>query len=586
MLRDQPNRNALFGTAFAEELARLGIVHVIVCPGSRSAPLVAGVVAHPRLECRLAIDERAAGFLALGIARGTREPAVVLTTSGTAAANLLPAVVESDLDGVPLLVVTADRPPELRDASANQTIDQHALFGTRVRWMCALPCPDDGVPLRFFLTSIDEAVARARGPHPGPVHVNAPFREPLAPDPLAWDARCLDGVESWGRSGTPFARRTIASPRLRESDVEEIAGLLRDASQGLVLAGSIPEARDQDAARALCDRLGWPLVADIRSGLRHGGAPETLRPHLDRLFAPSAGPPFRPDVVLVLGARPTARRVATALSTMTPATVITVDPAPRRIDPEHRPAHRVEASVAAFAAALGGHELPRAHSVLPPSIEDAHARIARAIDDAIEAGGDLTEPFVARWISRQLASAEALFLSSSMPIRDVDAFADPRGNRVSIGANRGASGIDGVLASALGFSIGHDARTTLLIGDLALLHDLGSLFLLREAPKPVGVIVFNNGGGSIFSFLPIAKHPRLLTPWFDARHDVRFEGVATDMGLSYGRAATREEFASLFDGARRHGRSFVLEIDSSLERNHAAHERIETAVAAALGTRS
>jgi 2-succinyl-5-enolpyruvyl-6-hydroxy-3-cyclohexene-1-carboxylate synthase len=582
MLRDLPSKNALWGFLVAEELARLGVRHAVIAPGSRSTPLVAALVSNPRLSCQWAIDERAAGFVAIGIARASAEPAVVVTTSGTAVANLLPAVVEADLDGEPLVVLTADRPPELHDSGANQSIRQLGIFGARTRWDVSLPCPDDDVPARFVLTTIDEAVARARGPHPGPVHLNFPFREPLAPSEKHWERNGLVGLDRWEASVDPFTIRMRAEHGPSREGIRDLATRLRGARQGLLVAGTLRSERDRTAVRRLAEALGWPLVADIRSGLRHGQAPRTLRPYLDRFFerepAGIGRLRFDPDVVLQLGARPTSRRVASCLDTLEPAAAILVDSAPRRLDPTHRLTHRVEGSIASWCDAVLAEGVTKVGPCLPDHLERAHAELAAALEAHVENGETLTEPFVARYLSQTLGEEEALFVSSSMPIRDLDTFADPRSAAFCIDANRGASGIDGVVASAVGFAHGRRAPTTLLIGDLALLHDLGSLFLVRHSPVPIGIVVVNNGGGSIFSFLPIAEHRDLMTPWFDAGHEVAFRGVAADMGLPYTRVMTRAELCAATEGARHTRRSYMIEVVSSLAGNLEAHRAIDVLV--------
>ena len=272
-MKDQPNINALWGALLIEELARQGVRHVVLAPGSRSTPLVVAAARNDRVQCHVCTDERGAAFFALGMARATGVPAAVVTTSGTAAANLLPAVVEASMDRVPLLLLTADRPFELRDCGANQTIRQVDLFGSYPRWQTDLPAPDDRTPARAVLSAAAHAFARARD-RSGPVHLNCAFREPLAPSPQEWNRACLEGTEAWCAGEQPFVR-SVPSDALPDSpSLDDQTSILRGAATGLVLAAT---SNAGEHALTVAARLGWPLWADVRSGLRLGApAPHHL----------------------------------------------------------------------------------------------------------------------------------------------------------------------------------------------------------------------------------------------------------------------------------------------------------------------
>lgn len=592
-MREQPNINALWGALIIEELVRQGVDCFVVAPGSRSAPLVTAVARRSAAAtggtatggtaakgatpagATVWLDERGAAFHALGLARATGSPAAVITTSGTAVANLLPAVVEAAMDGVPLILLTADRPPELRDVGANQTIEQRGIFGGYLRWSFDLPCPDDRIPARMALTAVDEAVRRARRDR-GPVQLNCPFREPLAPDPAPWDEGCLGGTEAWLASGEPFTRIELRPGEPDAAAVDELATLLADAQRGLLVCGATAWA-DRAAILELAEALGWPCVTDVRSGLRLGTPSAAHLPHLDRLFAAEPDR-WRPDVVLQLGGSLTSKRMRTFLDAGHAAEHVLIDPRRRRIDPGHRVTRRIEGAIGEWCRALVGRVRPRPASELA----SVHGRLESAMEAAIDAGGALSEPWVARWLTRRMRTEHGLFLSSSLPVREVDDYGALDGPALRVDANRGASGIDGVIATAAGVARGSGRPCTLLIGDLAFLHDLNALAMLVEGIPPLTIVVLNNGGGGIFAFLPIAEHAEVYSPLFDTPHALRFEGICRGFGLGYARAESRDQFADAYAAAVAEGAHAVIEVASDMRVNRNEHRRIESALREAL----
>jgi 2-succinyl-5-enolpyruvyl-6-hydroxy-3-cyclohexene-1-carboxylate synthase len=577
-VRDQPNINALWGALIVEELIRQGVERFVVAPGSRSAPLVAAV-ARSRATGTVWLDERGATFHALGLARGSGLPAAVITTSGTAVANLLPAVVEAAMDGVPLILLTADRPPELRDVGANQTIEQRGIFGTYLRWSFDLPCPDDRLPARMVLTAVDEAVRRALR-ELGPVQLNCPFREPLAPDPAPWDGTCLQGTNSWQASTAPF---TLVEQRPGEPDadaVSAIAAVLARAQNGLLVTG-VAAWDDRNAVQELAQTLGWPWVTDVRSQLRFGTAAPVHLPHLDRCFA--ADPErWVPDVVLQLGGSLTSKRLQTFLDRGDAGHQILIDRRARRLDPGHRMTRRIDGDVGPWCEALGEAVAGRVKAPSMDRLRAVHQRLEGTMALAIDEGGALTEPWVARWLTRHVRPDHALFLSSSLPVREVDDYGALDGPPLRVAANRGASGIDGVIASAAGFACGSGRPCTLVIGDLALLHDLNGLAMLVEEIPTLTIVVLNNGGGGIFALLPIAEHEDVFSPLFDTPHAFRFDGVCRSFGLHYTRVETRSELEDAYSAAVTKGAHAVIEVASDMRANRETHRRIEAALSEAL----
>ena len=455
-----------------EELARCGMTDAVTSPGSRNAPLVLMLAAQDGIRAHSVIDERAAGFVALGLAKASGRPVAVTCTSGSAAANLMPAVVEAWEARVPLIVLTADRPPELRDVGAGQSIDQVKLYGSHAKWFVEVgnhePTRATAVHHRALAC---RAYWTALGGRPGPVHLNWPLREPLAP--VAEDL----AAEDWeGRpGGEPWVVREEATAR----DERTLPG----AARGAVVAGFGAD----EAARELAERLRWPLLADAISGLRRAG--EAVVAHYDVLLRSegfAAG--HRPDFVLRVGDLPTSKPLRAWLAGVEQWAV---DPFATWRDPTHE-ASRV----------LAG--LPTGGEPADPAWLDSWRRADALVPEALAATPDPFEPRVWAAVAEAAPADSLLWVASSMPIRDVEAFVPPSEKPLRFLSNRGANGIDGTVSSAAGAALTHPGRTYVLLGDLALLHDLGGLLAARRLGADLTVVCANNGGGNIFDYLPVA----------------------------------------------------------------------------------
>ncbi len=577
-----PNINHLWAGLLIEELVRGGVAFFVLASGSRSTPLATAVARHPTARHVVHVDERGAAFAALGYGRATGRPAGWITTSGTAVANGLPAVVEASESRVPLLLLTADRPPERRATGANQTVDQVKIFGGFVRWQFDLPAPSVEVPPQMVLTTAAQAVWRARRAPAGPVHLNCMFRKPLAPDP---DGSDLTGyaapLRAWAEAEAPYTTYAAAPAAPPEEVVDAVWNALRGAERGLVVAGRLDTRREAEAVRRLAEKLRWPLLPDVASQLRLGAGAEAA--YFDGVLTSA---PFQaahaPEAVLHLGGRSLSKRLREFIDAHPPAVYAVAVDAPDRLDPDHRVTHRAEAGVEAFCAALA--ERATASAKGKAWQERWHGASARAgaVLDAFDADAEaLSEPLVARLVARHLPAGHGLFLASSMPVRDVNRFAAPDGAApVRVAANRGASGIDGTVASAAGFALGLKAPVTLVIGDLALLHDLNGLALLHAAP--VVAIVINNDGGGIFSFLPIAKHADVFEPFFATPHGRSFEHAAALFGLPYHRPDSKTAFVEAYRAACASGRSALIEVRTDRGENLHLHQRLEVRIAEAV----
>ena len=575
--RHASNPNDVWARLIVEELVRSGVDFFCLAPGSRSTPLTTAVARHADARSIMHFDERGTAFCALGHARATGRPAAWITTSGTAAANGMPAVVEASVDGVPLILLTADRPPELRDTSANQTIDQVKLYGDYVRWQFDMPAPSEDVAPAMVLTTVDQAVYHARRPPAGPVHLNCMFRKPLAPSPRASaeEISPLPSLAGWRDRSTPYTQHDNAAPRIAEEEIAVLWDGLRRVERGLLVVGRLPSFVSKEPIQQLAERLQWPLLPDVASGLRFdsvdGAAPfyDQVLTHED--FADS----HQPEAVLHLGGRFISKRLLRFLERSRPSLYAVVHESPSRIDPNHQVTRRLEMSAGAFCASLLSH----ADSSPSPSWTadwlDASRRAGDAISSFVGRGAPISEPLTARLVSRHLPDGHGLVLANSMPIRDVNRYAAPDGSSGPVATNRGASGIDGTVATAAGFALGLEAPVTLLIGDLALLHDFNSLALLKQLPVPVVIVVVNNGGGGIFSFLPIAQHDDVFEPFFGTPHDVTFADGAAQFDLCYHRPSDADDFARVYREACQLDGPSLIEVTTDRRANKQLHEGLE-----------
>ena len=503
----QPNPSTAQARIIVDELHRHGVEYVVISPGSRSAALAIAFEEHQGVTTRVVLDERSAAFHALGRSRATRAPVVALATSGTALANYLPAVVEADLSLLPLLLISADRPPDLLHVGANQTIDQAGIFGDKVRWSCAVPPAEPGVDSNGYLRStVSQAVARARGhgARPGPVHLNVAFREPTVPVPDDGRTRAEPypfSIE--GRpGGKPWQHHERASP------AGAVVGL---GGRGLVVAGE----GDYDPKEIFeaAQRLGWPVLATASSGLRLFDVVTTYH----HLMVASVPEGLRPDLVVTVGRTGPSDRLG-ALTSL-PVPQVQIDRWGAWNDPRRHSSHLLQADPA---QTLDGFT-PAPDARLLRSWHEADAVMRSALDDHLSGHETPTGPAVARAL--EPLDQLMLIAASSMPIRDVDAHV-ARTARVI--ANRGASGIDGFVSTALGAASATRGAVA-LAGDLSFLHDTSG-FVVDEIGNVVFVIV-DNGGGGLFDLLPQAEHAPAFERLFVAPHHLDLIRIAAALGL-------------------------------------------------------
>ena len=551
---------ATFCATLVDEWIRLGVRTAVLCPGSRSTPLAIALASRPELSLHVFHDERSGAFAALGAALATGGPAIVACTSGTAAVNFHPAIVEADHARVPMIVCTADRPPELRGVGAPQTIDQRGLFGSSVRWEHD-PGVADGAGAAGWRGVASRAYAISLGPVPGPVHLNLPFREPLL-----GVAGALPPAPAAG--GGPVAP-------VAELGADGAAALasIAPVGRGVILAGWGVD--DPGAVTSLAVRLGWPVLADPRSGIRSGDGAVVVR-HADPILRHAAtARRLRPAAVLRLG-EPPSSKVVNAWVAASGARVVAVSPSGRIVDPDRIVSCTVPALPSAACAALAGGAVDDEWVRAWTSVSGA---AVRALDAALAATEGLTEPLVARTVAGCVPDAATLVVSSSMPVRDLEWFGgEVRAARTV--SNRGANGIDGVTSTAIGASLATRSTVVLLTGDVAFLHDSSALAGLAGRGADVRIVVVDNGGGGIFSFLPQAGALDAATfeRLFGTPHATDLVALARAHGIPAVDASTAGELASALSAP---GPS-VVRVRGDRAANVAEHDRLHAAVAEAL----
>ena len=586
------NPATYWARAFTDELARSGIRHACVAPGSRSTPLVLALASDERFRCTVHLDERVAAFFALGFGKATGEPALVLTTSGTAAANLFPAVVEASMAETPLLVVTADRPQRFRGTDANQTVDQVRLFGGYVREFLDLPAPRlDADDLLHVRVQACRAVAAARGLPAGPVHVNVPFAKPLEPVPddgailRKASPRLRLAVE--GRAdGSPLTRIPRSWVVPSPPDLDRLAGRVRSVLDGVIVAGPVPDpVRAGPAIVRLASAAGYPILSDPMSGTRFGeshGATVLARYDLF-LRVPEVKEVLRPALVLRIGKAPTSQVLVDWLAEMGDVPQIVIDPGVSWKDHQSVASEYLKADPLAVAEAVAG-RVGR-----PPSgaWRDRWRRYEEPSREVVAAAHDagFFEGTILAEVARIVPPGNPVVISSSMPVRDMDAFAGPREEGLHVFGNRGASGVDGVVSTTLGVAASTGHVAVAVIGDIAMYHDLGGLLATREEGVDAIFVVVHNDGGGIFDMLPIREHEPHFTRFFTTPHGLDFKHAAGLFGLRYHRLTDRVGLRHGLRAALAMGGSHILEIHTDRMHNLRRRQDVAEAVADAVRQR-
>ena len=594
---DRTNRNTALASALVEELARCGVREAAVAPGSRSSPLALALLREPEIRVTTVVDERSAGFFALGAALASGRPAVVLCTSGTAAANLHPAVCEADESAVPLVVLTADRPPELRGIGAGQTIDQLKLYGSAVRWFCDVGTHEaDDSGLLHHRSVACRAFALAAGdPRPGPVHLNLSWRDPLGPESRSKDVTATSTLALRGRGGEPLTQVIAAPGEPSEEEIDVLADLVRHCTGGVIVAGRMRDARAREPIAALARACGFPILAEPTSQLRVGPHDrERVIQSYDAIArwatnaATGSSPgddyippvPLAPDLVLRFGEMPTSKALRSWLTFLHPRQVVFAprfgwNEPTRTADLIVRGQGGLDRVAAGLEERLS--DAPKSgHSLEHWQAADAAAREATAA--ALAGEQAVTEPGLHAALGDLYADGDLVYTASSMPIRDQESFLNPAPADVRFLANRGANGIDGLVSSGVGAARATGRPTWIITGDLGLFHDMNALALVRHTEAPVRIVVANNDGGGIFEFLPQAQQVGRdeFEAAFGTPLGIELERVAALHDLPYERVDALDRLGEAT------GSTALIEVPVDRRRNVAVHARVADAAARAI----
>lgn len=558
------NANTIWASVLIEALVRQGVTHFVISPGSRSTPLAIATAEHPKTATTVHFDERGAGYFAVGYARATNHAAALICTSGTAVANYSPAIVEASQDHLPMVVLTADRPPEMWNSGANQTILQDGVYSPYTRYSCTLPVPGTQVPLAFMVNQIEHACDAMQNPeNPGPVHLNCPFEKPLEPTPVNTDFNTwLSPIRTWLSDDLAtdknYARNSF---EIDPGTIAQFAARLAQSTHGLLVFGRENDRGNAEAYLKLAKILKWPIWIDIQSPLRSALTYSEL-PLLnaDILSQTQIQEHWQPNVILQFGGPLTSQSALDYFASVRPELYIQVHRYTHSMDPTKCVTSHIQADCGKFAEALY-QRLSDLEITKTYFDADWSYRTQNFQNQYFgEVSGHLFEAYLARIISQNIPRDSVLFLGNSMPIRDFDRYA-MLPVKCQVFANRGASGIDGNIATIAGLAEGVQRRVLAVIGDLAALHDLNSLHLVKQSRYPIILVVINNHGGGIFSHLPVAQHGPLFERYFETPHSYDFDAAAKQFGVARQLITSLEGTAKL-PGLLSSKSSLIIEIQT------------------------
>ena len=592
MKLDFRNTNALWCSVAAETLWRAGVRHAVISPGSRNTPLTLALVGHPGIETTPVLDERSAAFFGLGLAKRTGAPVVLLCTSGTAGANYLPAVIEAAECGTPLIIVTADRPPELRDCASGQTIDQQKLFGGFVVFYHELTVPEAKVELlRYLRQTLRHALGQARqGGAGGPVHLNAPFRDPLTPIPDASAAGLADGVDwaAFFEGVTEAPALTVSGPVLAPDFI---------AKRGVIIAGGGWASADEAGAAAgevglFAKSVGWPVLADALSGVRFRASEEaTVIAAYDAILRDErAARALRPEVVLILGELPASKVLRAWLAAIDVPMVQLSTQAGNR-DGTHGRTRSVRlpfSSAAGLRAAATSAAMFARKDAARAGVAEEWCGLwmrAELAAQGVLAGGLAETSFEGAFthaVAGSLRSDQTLFVASSMPVRDLEYFSPVRTDGPRVLANRGANGIDGTLSTALGVAHGGNP-VVLLTGDLGLLHDTNGWLTVGRLKGSLTVVVINNNGGGIFGHLPVAESNPHFEEYWATPQQVDFQKLCAAYGVAHCLVETPRQLSGRIQAYASQPGVHVVEVRTERTKDAALRKALFAAAGRAAG---
>ncbi len=547
--------NLLWSSLIIAELIKNGIDTFFMSPGNRNAPLISALAYENRAIKKICIDERAAGYRALGFAKATGHAGVLVCTSGTAPANYYPVVIEASREDIPMIILSADRPPELVGSDANQTIFQENLYGRYCRESLFLPCPETAYPLDALLAKLDHVIS-----HPsGPVHINCPFRDPLTPGVsgavpvpaqlLKQARRLFDEPKPY----TTYARTSLVP------DLRELQETVRTTKRGLVIIGRPDTPEDVKALEDLLGRIDWPVFCDIASSLKGALPKDSQIFSLDHPEALRFINQYDADTILQFGSGLVSKHYYASILPQSRARLIQISSRSGLRDPAHRVNLRISAAIADVVRMLADEKFPTVKPETYIRLMMPMGMLALQVNKVIEPD-TLSFAGIASSLMAEVPEGEGLFPGNSIAIRAFDAVLPAIPRKIRVISNRGVSGIEGNIATSVGFAEASGRRVTAVIGDISFLHDLNSLLLLKQSTVPVVLVVVNNSGGRIFERLPISDYPEILHPFMTTPHDMNFKHLAAQFDLPYSKITRPQELTRAYRKALKDKKSALLEV--------------------------
>jgi 2-succinyl-5-enolpyruvyl-6-hydroxy-3-cyclohexene-1-carboxylate synthase len=580
-----PNRNILWARIFVDELARSGLKVVCIAPGSRSTPLTLAFAEHDSITVYSHLDERSAAFFALGLALASDAPVALVCTSGTATANFYPAIVEAHQSRIPLLILTSDRPHELRHSGANQTIDQIKMYGDFILWSVDAALPEENPPaiaIRNLRTLAGRAYAKANGSRKGVVQINLPFRKPLEPIPVETDNTQIPIGAEARANGAAFTIFQTAHVAPSNAQISTLSKIIAEHERGLIVCGvGCPDGAFVKSLNRLSQLSGYPVLADAVSNVRFGD--ETSIGGYETFLMNGSPIEQSPQVVIRFGAVPTSKWLNQYLATIAPEFHIHIKHDGEWSDDSHLTTHFMQCDETRLIQALCETlTLKRQNTVWREQFCNAEQATWRIMDDAIENSAFFDGAAVYEVVDL-IPDDSLLFVGNSLPVRHLDQFGKPTQKRIRAYANRGASGIDGNISTALGIGAAYpDKPLVFIVGDVTFYHDMNGLLAVNRCGIPVTIVLLNNNGGGIFHRLPIKDFDPPFTDLFVTPHGLEFEHTARLYGLDYVRADNRNTFREAFSESVTNRLSRIIEIHTDAQNDLRRRNEIVESVKRAL----
>lgn len=543
--------NELLAKILIEELFRNKITKAFISPGSRSTPLTSAVAYHPGFETQMHFDERGAAFSALGYARATGNPGVLICTSGSAGANYFPAICEASVDALPMIVLTADRPRELHAVGANQTFDQHNLFGKQVRAFLNFEPPDGYTEFRDILERFSTTIQRSLQYTKGAVHINCMFREPLEFKKSKKNyAYLIDDIDKWTNSSKPF----IKFKQIKNQNV--VTPIFNSKLPTILVAGALQTKQEQKAVILFAEKNNLPIFPDIRSGIRLSDKCKNIIPYYDHIILSQQMKKNKSFQVIHVGGNIVSKRLVQFVESSEIKSYTVIHNSLHAYNPHHKLTDDISGSIEKNLKVLSKSIKPFQVKFLS-EMKEANQKVHALFNSNLKEFSELT---VARAISQHVRNKSFLCTANSLSVRCLDMYADISDKDISLVSNRGLSGIDGTIATAVGYALGAKKRGTLLIGDLAFHHDINSLSLVSKSKYPIVIVLLNNNGGKIFSYLPIAKQKEIYTEYFETPQNMIFEDSAKQYKLQYVAVDSLDTFISAYKLAQKSKQSTIIEV--------------------------